>query len=387
VRFNKQLTFIFVTAIIGLLVLLVIFSYGFNNVITKDELIIKENIQDPELIPFQKDIERLQVLAVSDPEKAEKEGKELLKKLPLRYQEYFKLGFESGIHQLDFYGKIVDQHGVPVIGAKLIYELEGKFLAPGKGFGQVTTDEAGRFEIHGEGGALNLYGMRHPKARLFYPLPSYPITAAVRQSPQNESIRILGHQETKGGENLLWTDTSLDNPHVFTAWRVEDYEKVQSGRMVTSIISDGRVYTYDFTKKDKWGDVVSSPAEGATDGQLRMNCFHDYIRDPQDEKDWSITITAVDGGIQSTDDYYLNMAPESGYQPTIEMGSERNSSEFTRNMFGQRFYFTAKNGQIYGGIYLDIKGDYKPDECGVSIRLFKINTNASRNLALPRPSD
>jgi hypothetical protein len=53
-------------------------------------------------------------------------------------------------------------------------------------------------------------------------------------------------------------------------------------------------------------------------------------------------------------------------------------------LFGQRFYFIANDGQIYGSIFLDIDANLNLDECGIDISLFKINKKGSRNLALPR---
>jgi hypothetical protein len=131
--------------------------------------------------------------------------------------------------------------------------------------------------------------------------------------------------------------------------------------------------------------VLLFPEEGVSEGQLRVSCRRAHISSRWDHEDWSISISAVDGGIQATDDYYQNMAPESGYEPTIKIGSETNSPDYTPVLFGQRFYFTANNRRVYGSIYLDIDANSEPDACGLDISLFKINTNGSRNLAIRQP--
>jgi hypothetical protein len=369
----------------GLSVLLFLIPDDVNNEVadTKKESPKPKRKIDPLLIPFQSEINRVNILALSDQDAAEKEGEKLLKKLPKKYQRYFGIGFKAGMLPLDFYGKIIDQHGLPVAGAKMRYELGGKFLAPGKGAGLLETDEEGRFEIHSEGGSLVLYGIDHPKARLFYPPPRRRPTDNTTDSPQRVSIRILGYQETSGGNNLLWTDTSPEKPHVFTAWRVDNYEAVQSGSASAGIKSDGRVYTYDFTKKDKAGRYDPYPMEGLKEGQLRVSCQRDPIENRRDYKDWSVTISPVEGGIQATDDYFLSLAPESGYQASITIEKNIGSKDYSPIAYAQRFYFVANNGQTYGSLYININPHKKADQCAIFITQYKINENGSRSLAIP----
>jgi hypothetical protein len=342
-----------------------------------------KRVLDPLLIPFQSEISLVNTLALSDQDAAEKEGEALLKKLPKKYQRYFGLGLKAGMLPIDFYGKVIDQYGVPVVGAKMRYELGGKYLAPGKGVGLLVTDEEGRFEIHSEGGSLVLYGIDHPWTRLFYPPPNRLANDRTTDSPQQESIRILGYQDNSGGGNLLWTDTSPDSPHVFRAWRVDKYEKVESGSITVGIKSDGRVYTYDFLKKDKWGEPLSYPYEGLSDGQLRISCHRDHFENRRDYKDWSVTIEAVNGGIQATDDYYLSLAPEDGYQTSITIKQNISANDYSPIAFAQRFYFTANNGSIYGSLYIDIRSHLKKDLCGIYIKQYKLNANGSREIAIP----
>ncbi|MCU7808798.1 MAG: Ig-like domain-containing protein [Candidatus Thiodiazotropha sp. (ex Semelilucina semeliformis)] len=338
-----------------------------------------ENIQsgmdrkvDPALKPFVPEIEEIKRLKKNNPEAAEKRAESLLERLSAKFKRYLDFGFKAGMLPINFYGQIVDQHGTPVTDAKVVFETTGAYLAPGKGIGFVLTDSQGRYEIHSEGGKLRLAGIVHPYATLkFAPI----------NTKSTRFKMIYGGQPREGANELLWSDTTPENPHVFTAWRVEAYENVESGYMKGHIEPNGNVYTFDFDRKDKFGKLIGFAVKGAKDGHIHVTCTRSPMADYGDWKDWEMSITPIDGGIQSTDDYYLNLAPETGYQPSLTIEQRKESTDYQPRTQNQRYYFTAKNGQIYGSLFVGMQPHAKPEICRFDVR-FKINTNGSRNLAV-----
>jgi hypothetical protein len=369
----------FVIAVILLVVLATALIYlGYFQPRQKPIERLGERIKaDPSLASFVEEMEEIKTLSEKDPEAAEARAKELVSRLPEKYRRQLDFGFKAGMLPINFYGKIIDQNGRPVVRAKVIYETTGAFLAPGGGMGFVYTDDQGRYEIHSEGGKLNLAGIVHPFAVLYFQRnrsPSY-------SGPNKRFKMVYGGQPRQGANELLWTDTSPAKPHVFTAWRVESYEDVRHGKMDGQMRPDGSVYTFDFDRKNKFGEVIPAAFEGAKGGHLHVTCSRPPIEDVMDWQDWAVTITVVDGGVQLTDDYYLNLAPEAGYSPSLTIEQRKSASDYQSRMLGKRFYFTAKSGQVYGSLYARIEPHMKPELCRVLLS-YKINFNGSRNLAI-----
>ena len=366
-----------------LLVLAVIASWLLWPVSQLPEIVAKKTRPtqpaiDPALKPFLPEIEAIKKLAKTEPEKAKSKTEALLDKLPERYRRFYTLGFEAGMEDIDFYGQIVDQYGEPVGNASVGFSTGGVMLAPGKGIGKVNADEQGRFEIHSEGGSLSLFNIKAPGINFSFPVPTHIKNS--RFGAHIKEMRFTGYQHNMGGNAPLWTGTSPEKPYVFTAWRVEKYEKVLIGDLNSYQFPDGRIYTFKLDKKK----YKERREEGSTDGYLRVSCTRGPVKSIHDQVDWQVTITPVDGGIQATDDLYLNLAPEAGYQPslTVDMNTKGVSGS-PPSLKNQRYFFTANNGQIFGSLYLHIEPNAKQGKkCRIDIAQYKININGSRNLAV-----
>jgi hypothetical protein len=330
---------------------------------------------DPSLKPLLREIEEIKRLSKSDHQKAEDRTDALIEKLPEKLKRYVWMGFKAGMLPINFYGQILDQYGEPVANPTITFETGGALLASGKGIGRVVGDEQGRFEIHSEGGSLELGGVQAPGIQFSYPTPKHLTNTML--GARHPTMRFVGGQKTKGGKEPLWGDTSPEHPYVFTAWRVEKYEKVLIGDLNSYQLPDGRIYTFKLDKNN----YQERREEGITDGHLRVSCTRGAVKSYLDHRgDWQVTITPVDGGIQATDDLYLNLAPESGYQPSLTIVG---SPEYKYGLGNQRYFFTAKNGQVYGSLYLHIHPYAKQGEkCRIDIAQYKINLNTSRNLAV-----
>jgi len=291
------------------------------------------------------------------------------------WYKYYSFGFKAGMLPIQFYGKVVDQHGVKVTNAKVPFCLSGALLASGKGCGATFTDADGRFSIKSEGGGLTLYMMTHPDIDFQFPKPNYGGLHSARTLQMN----FYGYQRTKSSNDPLWTDSSIDKPYIFTAWRQDKYENVKVGSILGFVKPNGSIFTYDFNKNS-----LERVLSGKQNGHLWVTCARGSIPNQTEKADWKVTITPINGGIQATEDNYLNFAPESGYQPSLVIEMKEDSLEYRYILKNKRYFFTALNGQVYGSLYVFIKPFIDNDSCKVQISQFKINQNGSRNLAVKR---
>jgi hypothetical protein len=67
---------------------------------------------------------------------------------------------QANVHDIEFYGKVVDQNGDPVQGVKILCGAGGGPLGGGSGYIRLTTDEQGVFRIsEKEGHSLQIQKM------------------------------------------------------------------------------------------------------------------------------------------------------------------------------------------------------------------------------------
>jgi hypothetical protein len=161
----------------------------------------------------------------------------------------------------------------------------------------------------------------------------------------------------------------VDNPYVIQAWRVEKFEKVK--RL-------GGGYSPQPNGKDfRFKGMVTHCSREQKVPNLHWR---------KQEGSWSITFRPIDGGIQQTNDFYLNEAPEDGYQSELTVSMQRGSPDYQVYIRKpiRYYYYHTKNGKRYYGSF---EATYDPymfnDECRVNIE-GKYNQNGSRNLAVRR---
>lgn len=257
---------------------------------------------------------------------------------------------------IEMYGKVIDQHGQPVVGAEVnMMVAGGGSFAPGSGPVRVTTDEAGMFRVQAKGQQMEILSVKHPNLTR----PVFNV-AGVK--------RVYGFLDTVGrfGEQYSWRSyTSPDKPFVIDVWRVEKFEKLEHG-------SGGFLPVPNGKNDEQAGIIVSCTRE-----EKAPNTHW------SDQKgSWSITFSPIDGGIQETNDLYLNEAPESGYQPELTVTMERGDPDYKVNIQpARRYYYTAHNGKWYGSFSATFEPYMFDDKCLVKIA-FKYNPNSSRSLAV-----
>jgi hypothetical protein len=368
-----------------IIVVFLLFGIGFYSVYqSKNNQEVVSTI-DPVLLPIKKALVELhedkQFKQLSKEAKLEKTY-EILEKLP---PEYVKLKRQyqiamSSLPSILFYGRVVDQHGQPVANASVGYTGTNAYLSAGGGFGGVTTDEEGYFVINTTGATLNLGGVGHPDIEYSHEQDS-GAGRGIPQSSTKITKRFLSGEDNAGIYDNWQKYTEKENAYIIQAWRLGKYEGAKKGVMTARVLSDGRIYTLRFSEKNRSRQMV----EGQKKGDFHISCTRPPIKTYKDRLDWSASIIPVNGGIQETDDVFLNVAPESGYQPAIEINMHVGNSDYKPGLTNQRYYFTTDNGKNYGSLYVSFRpfASIKQNECDVSIS-YKINSTGSRSLELKR---
>ncbi len=249
----------------------------------------------------------------------------------------------------DFYGKVIDQHGQPVIGADVTVQVN---LGVGRGGTQkAQTDAAGLFQCTGLRGQ------------------SLTITL------EKKGFQIEGH----GLGQHNGTDTAPDNRVVFTMWKLKGPEPMLHNEFNTRKIQpDGRVFTIDFLKNE-----ITEGTNVA--GDILVQIKRPPTVKPREKYDWSFVMTAIDGGfIEVTNDIYLNEAPQSGYQQQYQMNRYAtnvvNYSTYPLYRTDRTFFLKSRGGKVYGHFHInELDPDYRGGMASLRIESY-INPAGSRNL-------
>lgn len=332
-----------------------------------------EKLVDEEAQQVTKIVKAIREIDSSDPEAKIKKEK-LLKQLPERVKRSYEIGFKAGIEDIAFHGKVEDQNGDPVVGATIRYEAGGRYLAAGSGMGALLTNKEGRFSLDARGGSLIIYEISHPS--IIYKFPMKENSEYV--GGEAGRIGFLGYQHTEGGNDLIWKEYTADNPYIFKAWKPEKFEELYSGKGQWGILSDGRIYTFDFSKKFK------EKIEGEKAGHIQVIFNSKQDQERWEKVDWEFDMWAIDGGLIETDDLYLVEPPENGYQDRIHFEMKLGAPEYKEEVRSKRYYFRANNGTDYGSLVVSIFSPSSPPGRATLRMTYKVNPHGSRNLALKK---
>lgn len=257
-------------------------------------------------------------------------------------REVLRFQREANRQSLDIYGKVVDQHGHPVAGARIQGHVTiWTGLASNlEDIHYTTTDSSGRFNfVRLRGAGL---GIIPQKEGYTYStkLPSY--------RPDHYS-------------------PDPANPIVFTMWKLRGAEPLVHSKFRGRIPYDGRPVIFNLHT----GEVDE-------DGDLQVVLVRDpvILQRGNEPFEWNVDISIVDGGIVETSGPYLWEAPESGYLPRIAIVMTRNDLNW-RPDFEKMFYIRTRYG-TYGVIDVRLSADSMRPQTGVRIEAW-LNPS-SRNL-------
>lgn len=316
-----------------------------EDVLSSDKSDLVDRVEDVEIS-----------ISENNEEKIEKSTKNLAKLVGDRVAKVVTMAARRNL-PIKMYGKVIDQYGKPVVGAKVTMDIAGGgAFASATGRTFFTTDASGMFYVQASGQQIQISDVIHPKVSAYY----------TRHSDDGRIMRgkFLRAVDQFGKEQNWRNYNTPDNPFVLNVWRVDKYEKLKKGS----------------------GFVPFTNGEPFELGGMEVSC----VREDKDsdkhwseqEGGWSITFRPIDGGIQETDELYLNEAPSDGYQPELIVAMERGDPDYIAHVkTPRRYYYTAYNGKYYGAFEVIFEPFMMNDRCVVDGKV-KYNTAASRNLAV-----
>lgn len=258
--------------------------------------------------------------------------------------ELLKRALEGKNTPIDFYGRVVDQAGAPIIGVKITAVVR-HWQATETSFStsvrlEAETDANGNFHLAGAtGDAFDIenFGkegyLRSPKMAISYG-PS----------------------------------TDPNNPAVLRMWKAAKNEPLTGARKVFGL-DPGKTYTLDL--------VSGKKIEGEAAGDLRVLLERPAGVTSRDKYKWSFTIAAIGGGLLESNDEFMYLAPDSGYAPQLEMQFDPTDPAWTP-IVKKRFFIRTRDGQVYGRVEAEIYSIYNVHS---AINLsYTLNAAGSRNL-------
>lgn len=249
---------------------------------------------------------------------------------------------------LDFYGRVIDQYGQPVVGAKIQGNvfLNVNFVRSGNEVHYTETDASGNFSFVG------LHGVR----------------IGVVPSKEGYEMGLRG----EGYKGPVGEKTSPNDRAILTMWKLKGAEPMIHDQKFYGINPDGRAYTIDLVNRKK---IEGGNAEG----DLRVHIQRPAQIQTGQKFDWLFDMNVIKGGvIEVTDNsFYLNEAPENGYQPQYEIKMSSADSDW-QEQAQKTFYLKSRNGQVYGRFIITAIPNYN-DTSVFKIDSY-INPAGSRNL-------
>jgi hypothetical protein len=244
---------------------------------------------------------------------------------------------------LDFYGKVIDQSGDPVVGAKVRGNvlLIGGLTRSESQDNYVETDAQGGFKFVG------LHG-----TRLFV-------------TPEKSGYEYDSRQPTNWNKDYK---PEPNSPVVFTMYRLQGAEPMVHVKFDSRVPYDGTSAAFDLStgKKSNVGNfkitLIRSPLQ---------------INRGQQHFDWNVQIEVVGGGLMEATGPYFNLAPEAGYQPMFTFSISKDDTNWTADL--TRTFYVHTQQDDYGRINVGLTTDSARPDTGISIEAW-VNPSKSRNL-------
>ncbi len=243
---------------------------------------------------------------------------------------------------ISFYGRVVDQHQKPVVGArvKMVWSALG-----GTPERNILSDGEGRFQItdiQGKGISVTIGAAGYTGG-----------TTSNRSFEYSAFFEPHFHVPDK------------DNPVIFRLWKLEEAEPMYFWNKLKKMTVDGQKVWFD-TKTGNFGatgDVAFSTTRGTAYAPRQF--------------DWSLVIEAAPGGgIALVNEELMFEAPEGGYQQSWnrEFGGQDQSYSISTTV---KFYLKTPDGK-YAAMKAEIAHMTIP-EAEVNLSAY-VNPSGSRNL-------
>jgi hypothetical protein len=255
---------------------------------------------------------------------------------------------------INFWGIVQDQENRPLSGVNVVITTRKwrGINSNVRGFFEehsLTTGDDGRFEIrHASGDVLSVKSVTKQ---------GYVLSPKARKSyGYNISTNFIADSGT---------------PAVFRMSREVPAEFLLTGSKFYGVVPDGRIYTIDFLTGTKREGVME-------DGDVRISMSRPETVGRSEKFDWSFTVVPIAGGILLSEDEFMNLAPETGYERAYELKSGKDAASW-RDEIVKNFFVKTRNGTVFSRLKIEAMANYNGK--GVFNLEYFVNTNGSRNLS------
>jgi len=242
---------------------------------------------------------------------------------------------------LEAYGRVIDQYGHPVVGAKVDGNALQNVGSASSRYDTNTTstDADGKFEF------TNLHG----------------VNLGISIQKEGYETNNKGYQGAQG----KLTPTNRDT---YVMWKLQGAEPMVHQKFIAKLPCDGMEVNLDLIK--------GKPTTEA--GDLTVS----FLRNPVDivpgkHFQWTLTLKVSGGGLLEIHDPYPYQAPTDDYEQIVTLGTGTDPANF-QDSATKNFYYKSADGK-YGRITIELQADFQPPPTFFRIEAY-INPSGSRNL-------
>jgi hypothetical protein len=243
----------------------------------------------------------------------------------------------------NFYGKVIDQHGEPVVGATALGTLlwiQGVDVGEKREQHTTQTDQNGEFEFTG-----------FHASRL-----AVAVTKEGYEMGRSPGVYHAPNEQNK---------TSATERAIFHMWKLHGAEPMVHTSIQAGLACDGTPRKFDpLAERRDAGDLVVT----LTRNPVNIDRGKPF--------DWTLTLGIAGGGLIPINDLYPNEAPADGYQSSVAINMSSDTKNWTPSVVQSYYIFDGKN---YGRITIDIMANYQPPPTHFEIDSY-VNPAGSRNL-------
>lgn len=283
---------------------------------------------------------------------------------------------------INFYGKVVDENGQPVIGANVHLEWDGSATNTDAMERNIVPEMKYHADLMSEGaGLFSLTNKAGIELRVSIGKDGY------YSSRRNRGADLFKYSQLNldtfyGASNYFKPDSN--HPVIYYLRKMG----VAVNNLVTSQYGmregfwvnapkDGTPVNFDFLNRKAGNGPLEImqrkpdfPAHGGTIESLSPSDYAKLIS----ATNWSFTMKISDGGfIEETEEFPFN-PPESGYQVVVKYDFRKGQTNWTVN-FQKDYYIKFGSPALYGQLHLETWAD-----SGYVILTYLINPDGSRNL-------
>lgn len=273
-----------------------------------------------------------------------------------------------------FYGKVVDQFNEPVQGIRVVLTTLSWFDPSGKGEDwdqqeddhTLITDTGGRIDFRG-GKGTSISVELQPKAGYLY--GEYPFSHLGIKRDFNYSFNPAWDHPT----NSPIHQADPARPVIFRVWKIQGGETVVKWGPGKAVRQDGTFVAVDLLEREfRSEESPMADFRVALNAEIPAGARADY------KCRWSVQIEAINGGLVLTDDEYMYLAPDAGYQPAIALTFDPADADWERTKTF-KFYLRSDGGKHCARVVLT--AGPRPDlDTGLISFSSVINLTGSRNL-------